>query len=260
MRNILAIVERELRAYFVSPVAYVVLAIFVFLSGVFFQTITTQLVQAAQAIAFQSQQFGGAVPAIDVPGEISRQYFGTLSVILLFMLPMITMGLFSEEKKRGTIELLLTAPLTDFEVVMGKFLSAVAFYTIMLVTTFVPMSVLFMYSDPAWGPLATGYLGIFLYGVGLLALGLFVSTLTENQIVSGVLGFGMILLLWMVDVIGQGATETTRAVLTYLSVLSHLGDFMNGVLASSNVIFYLSLVTLGLFLTYRSIDSLRWRG
>jgi ABC-2 type transport system permease protein len=260
VRNILAIVERELRSYFVSPVAYVVLTIFILLSGFFFQAILSQTVQTVQMIQLQSQSFGSLPQPIDVPGEIGRQYFGTLSVIQLFMLPMITMGLFSEEKKRGTIELLLTAPLTDLQVVLGKYFSAVSFYLIMMATTLVPVSVLFLYADPAVGPLATGYLGLLLYGVGLLAIGLFVSTLSENQIVSGVMSFGVILLLWMVDVFGQAAVGTTRAVLTHLSILAHLGDFMNGVLATSNLIFYLSLVTLGLFLTYRSIDALRWKG
>ncbi len=259
MRNVLAIVGRELRAYFVSPVAYVVLTIFVFLSGVFFQTILAQVVFTAQLIQLQSQSFGGAPQPIDMPGEIASQYLGTLSVILLFMLPMITMALFSEEKKRGTIELLLTAPLTDLQIVLGKFFSAVAFYSILLATTLVPTAILFLYGEPAWGPFVTGYLGLFLYGAALLALGLFISTLSENQIVSGVISFGVILLLWMVDVIGQSATATTRAVMTHLSILAHLSDFMNGVLATSNLIFYLSLVTLGLFLTYRSIDALRWR-
>ena len=159
MKNILAIVERELRAYFASPVAYVVLTIFVLLSGVFFQTILRQIVQMATVNALQSQQFGAASQPIDMPGLISQSFLGTLSVVLLFMLPMITMGLFSEEKKRGTIELLLTAPITDFQVVMGKYLAAVSFYAIMLATTWVPTSVLFLYGDPAWGPILSGYLG-----------------------------------------------------------------------------------------------------
>lgn len=259
MRNILAIVGRELRAYFVSPVAYVVLTIFVFLSGVFFQAILTQVVQTAQRIQLQNQTFGGGALPIDMPGEIARQYLDTLSVILLFMLPMITMALFSEEKRRGTIELLLTAPLTDLQIVLGKFFSAVAFYAILLATTLAPIAILFLYSEPALGPLMTGYLGLLLYGVALLALGLFISTLSENQIVSGVISFGAILLLWMVDVIGQTATATTRAVMTHLSILAHLSDFTNGVLSTSNLIFYLSMTTLGLFLTYRSINALRWR-
>ena len=260
MKNILAIVERELRAYFISPVAYVVLTIFVLLSGVFFQTMLRQIIQMATINALQSQQFGGAPRPMDVSGLIGQSFLGTMSVILLFMLPMITMGLFSEEKKRGTIELLLTAPLTDFQVVMGKYLAAVSFYVIMLATTWVPISVLFLYADPAWGPMLTGYLGLLLYGTALLAVGLFISTLTENQIVAGVLSFGAILMLWMVDVVAQSATATTRAVLTYLSILGHLDEFIRGVLTTSHVIFYLSLMILGLFLTYRSVDSMRWRG
>src|SRR5262245_22282564 len=113
MRNLLAIIERELRAYFSSPVAYVVLTIFVFLSGLFFQIILSQVMQAGMMQAMQSAQMGRGPQPIDMPGMISQGFLQTVSVILLFMIPMITMGLFSEEKKRGTIELLLTAPITD---------------------------------------------------------------------------------------------------------------------------------------------------
>ncbi len=256
MRNVAAIAGRELRAYFVSPVAYVVLTIFVFLSGVFFQVITVQLLEAVQIYQLQ---VGGA-PPMDMPGLISQQFFGTLSIILLFMIPMITMSLFSEERKRGTIELLLTSPVTDLQVVLGKFLSASAFYGIMLATTLVSMAVLFLYSDPAWGPILSGYLGLALYGISLVALGVFISTLTENQIVAGVLTFGATLLLWVVDGFGQGAGETTRAVLGYLSVLQHMNGFIQGTISTSDVIFYLSMTTAGLFLTYRAIESWRWRG
>ena len=175
------------------------------------------------------------------------------------MMPILTMRTMSEEYKQGTFELLLSYPVSEAQVVIGKFLAAVSFYSIMLATTWVPISVLFIYGDPAWGPILIGYLGLLLYGVALLAVGLFVSTLTENQIVAAVLSFGVILMLWMVDVVAQSATSTTRAVLTYLSILGHLDDFIKGVLASSHVIFYLSLMSLGLFLTYRSIDSMRSR-
>src|SRR3977135_4478562 len=140
MRNILAIVERELRAYFISPIAYVVLTIFVFLSGLFFRTILSQVLQMGMMAAMQAQQLGPR--AMDMPGMISRGFLSTMSVILLFMIPMITMGLFSEEKKRGTIELLLTAPLTDLEVVLGKFFAAGAFYVLLLLSTWVPMGVI----------------------------------------------------------------------------------------------------------------------
>ncbi len=217
MRNILAIIERELRAYFISPVAYVVLTIFVFLSGLFFRSILAQVLQMGLMSQLQAQQLGPR--AMDMPGMITRGFLSTMSVILLFVMPMLTMGLFSEEKKRGTIELLLTAPLTDLQVVLGKFFAGVTFFLILLLT------------------------------------------LTENQIIAAVLSFGTIMVLWLVDVLANNADSTTgKAVLTYLSIISHLDDFMKGVLSTSHIIFYMSLMLVALFLTYRSIDSLRWRG
>ncbi|HYR43001.1 MAG TPA: ABC transporter permease subunit [Terriglobia bacterium] len=259
MRNILAIVERELRAYFSSPIAYVVLTIFVFLSGIFFRSILSQVMQMALISQMQAQQLGPR--PMDMPGMISRGFLSTMSVILLFIMPMLTMALFSEEKKRGTIELLLTAPLTDLEVVLGKFFAAGAFYLILLVSTWIPMAVLYLYGSPASGPILTAYLGLLLYGLAILAIGLFISTLTENQIIAAVLSFGTIMVLWLVDVVAQNAESSwNKSILSYLSILSHLDDFMKGILSTSHIIFYLSLMLGALFLTYRSIDSLRWRG
>ena len=198
---------------------------------------------------------------MDMPGMITRGFLSTMSVILLFVMPMLTMGLFSEEKKRGTIELLLTSPLTDLEVVLGKFFAGVTFFLILLLTTWIPTGFLYLYSSPASGPILTAYLGLLLYGLALIAIGLFISTLTENQIIAAVLSFGTIMVLWLVDVLANNADSTTgKAVLTYLSIISHLDDFMKGVLSTSHIIFYMSLMLVALFLTYRSIDSLRWRG
>src|SRR5689334_21930083 len=151
MRNILAIVERELRAYFISPIAYVVLTIFVFLSGLFFRSILAQVLQMGLMSQIQAQQLGPR--PMDMPGMITRGFLSTMSVILLFVMPMLTMGLFSEEKKRGTIELLLTAPLTDAQVVLGKFFSAFAFFVILLLSTWIPTGVLYLYGHPASGPI-----------------------------------------------------------------------------------------------------------
>src|SRR5213593_737780 len=238
MRNILAIVERELRAYFSSPIAYVVLTIFIFLSGIFFRSILSQVMQMAIMAQVQAQQTGPR--PIDMPGIISRGFLSTMSVILLFIMPMLTMGLFSEEKKRGTIELLLTAPITDLQVVLGKFFAAGAFFLILLLTTWIPTGFLYLYSSPASGPIFTAYLGLLLYGLALIAIGLFISTLTENQIIAAVLSFGTIMVLWLVDVLANNADSTAgKAVLTYLSILSHLDDFMKGVLSTSHIIFYM---------------------
>src|SRR5438270_5782747 len=259
MRNILAIVERELRAYFNSPIAYVVLTIFVFLSGIFFRSILGQVMQMALMSQMRAQQAGPQ--PMDMPGMISRGFLSTMSVILLFIMPMLTMGLFSEEKKRGTIELLLTAPITDLQVVLGKFFAGATFFVILLLTLWIPTGVLYLYSSPASGPILTAYLGLLLYGLALVAIGLFISTLTENQIIAAVLSFGTIMVLWLVDVVAQNSESPwSKGLLSYLSILSHLDDFMKGVLSTSHIIFYLSLMLVGLFLTYRSIDSLRWRG
>jgi len=167
MKNIIAIVQRELGMYFVSPVAYVVLTIFLFLSGMFFQNILSQILRATMMQAMQGAQLGQGIPPLDVPGMVSRDFLSSMSVILLFMIPMITMALFSEEKKRGTIELLLTAPVTDVEVILGKFFAAASFFGILLLTTWIPMAVLYIFGHPATGPILTAYLGLFLYSLSL---------------------------------------------------------------------------------------------
>jgi len=172
---------------------------------------------------------------------------------------MITMALFSEEKKRGTMELLLTAPVTDLQVVLGKFLAASVFYLILLSTTLVELAILFSYSQPAKGPILSAYLGIALYGLAIIAIGMFISTLTESQVISVILTFGVLMVLWLIDALSRSAGPTTKAVLSYLSILEHTNDFLQGVISTSHVIFYLSFIVLGIFLTYRSLDSLRWR-
>lgn len=258
MRNILAILERELKAYFVSPIAYVVLIIFSILSGLFFYNHLIFAMNYALRQGFQARMGGGQ--PVDVPAIVLRGFLSTVAVILLFLIPMITMGLFAEEKKRGTIELLLTSPVTDLEVVLGKFLAGLTFLAIMLAFSFLPVLSLFKYSTPDVGPFVCGYLGVLLYAAAALSLGLFVSTLTENQIIAAAIGFGLMLTLWLVDAFKPSAPSAYSDVIGYLSIIDHLEDFLKGVLASKHVIFYLSLMTFGLFLTYRSIESLRWRG
>ena len=168
MRNIFAIAERELRTYFVSPIAYVVLTMFVFLSGVFFNFFLSTMTQLATNRAMQSAQSGQLPEPFDMPGWVAGNFLNYISFVMLFLLPMITMALFSEEKKRGTIELLLTAPITDLQVVLGKFFAAAGFYIALLLTTLLEMAVLYMYSTPASGPILTAYLGLLLYGLALL--------------------------------------------------------------------------------------------
>ena len=175
-------------------------------------------------------------------------------------MPMVTARIYAEEKRSGTIELLLTSPLTDLQIIMGKFLGAIALYGVMLVVTLIHLAVLFAYGSPEWKPLVTAYLGLLLMGGSFIALGLFISSLTKNQIVAGTVTFAVFLMLWVVTWIGETGGPTVGAVTNYLSIVNHFDDFAKGVIDTTHVIYYLSFITFSLFLTLKSVDSERWRG
>jgi len=173
---------------------------------------------------------------------------------------MITMRTYSEEKRSGTIELLLTAPLTDLQIIIGKFLGAMALYGAMLAITTIHLAILFIYGNPEWKPIATGYLGLLLMGGCFLSLGLFISSLTKNQIVAAMATFAVFLMLWVINWIGTFVGPTAQSVLAYLSLTEHFDDFAKGIIDTKHVIYYLSFMAFGLFLTAKSVDSERWRG
>jgi ABC-2 type transport system permease protein len=261
MKNILAIFQKEIKAYFVSPIAYVVLTVFLVISGYFFYNILSIFIERSMFAMMQSQQFGGPPPSIDVPALVSRNFFGVTSTVILFMLPMITMASFADEKRRGTMELLMTSPITNLQIVIGKFLASLCFYVVMLFPTMLYMSLVVIYSSPrmAIGPILSGYLGLLLLGGSLIALGIFISTLTENQIVASSITFGSFLILWVIDLSARSGGTVLQEVLGYLSILNHFEDFSKGVIDTSSMVVYASFIFLGLFLTFRSIESLRWR-
>jgi ABC-2 type transport system permease protein len=169
------------------------------------------------------------------------------------------MRLFAEEKRQGTIELLVTSPVHDLEIILGKWLSAVIMYSALLLVLLIDYSFLFIYGQPDWKPVATGFLGVLLFGACLLALGTFISTTTRNQIIAGAVGFALALLLWILDWTTSFGNTPTVQVMSYISILSHLDSFARGVIDSKDVIYYLSMIFFGLFLTSRSLESLRWR-
>ena len=256
MQNILAIWQREIKSYFVSPIAYVVLAIFLVLAGLFFFGNLDEVVRYTLSQA----QMGQAGQPIDVPAYVIRTLFDTLTIILLFLIPMLTMRLFAEEKRQRTLELLLTSPISNLQTILGKYLASITFLVILLASVGFTISPLFIYGQPDLKPILSAYLGLFLYGAALLALGLFISTLTENQIIAVVITFGVSLALWLVSVFGATATGAVRDTINYLSIVNHLDDFIKGVIDTSHVIYYLTFVFVWLFLAYRSLESLRWRG
>jgi ABC-2 type transport system permease protein len=253
MQNIIAIWQREMKSYFVSPIAYVVLTVFLFLSGFFFFSLVASIVQA-------TMMQGQTAQPINVPDIVIRSLFQTTSVVLLFIVPMLTMGLFAEEKKRGTIELLLTTPVSNFQTLTGKYAASLTFLLLMFLSTVITILPMFVYGQPEWKPILSGYLGMFLYGAALLAIGLFISTLTENQIVAVVIAFGVSLALWLIDAFSSTASGMAKSVISYLSVIGHLDDFIKGVIDTTHVIYYVTFAFVGLFLAYRSLESMRWKG
>jgi len=189
-----------------------------------------------------------------------RPVFMNASVLLLFALPMVTMRTYSEEKRSGTIELLLTSPVTDVQIIMGKFLGAMALYGVMLGVTLIHVALLFVYGRPEWKPIVTVYLGLFLLGGCFISVGLFISSLTKNQIVAFVATFATFLMLWVITWIGSFSGPTVDRLTQYLSIIGHFDDFGKGVLDTTHLIYYISFITFGLFLTAKSVDSERWRG
>ena len=255
MGNILTLAQKELRAYFVSPIAYVLLVFFALLFGYFYVSSINFMVQLSMG------QFGmGGPQIININEFMIRPLFGNTAVILLFMLPMLTMRSFAEEKRSGTIELLLTSPLTDFQIILGKFLGAMALYTLMLSLTLVHIGVLFWYGEPEWAPVLSGYLGLLLMGGSFISIGLAISSMTKNQIVAGVSTFAVLLLFWIINWIGDASGTTTQSVLAYLSILEHFDDFSKGIIDTAHLTYYVSFITLGLFLTAKSMDMARWNG
>lgn len=254
MRNVWAIFRRELSAYFSSPIAYVVLTFFIFLYGYFFYDYLYRFIQ----FGFQMGQFGGA-RTLNLNQDLIRWLFNTTSVVILFMLPLITMRSLAEEKRSGTMELLLTSPVTDFQIVLGKFLSALTLYGAMLGLTLIHMGFLFYYGEPEWKPLVAGYLGMVLLGGAFISFGLLFSSFTRNQIVAGMLAFGAFLFLWLIEYAEDWAGSLGDAV-SYLSVTKHIEEFAKGVIDTKDVVYYLSFIGFGLFLSKQSVESHRWRG
>ncbi len=254
MRNILIICKKELSSYFASPIAYLLLTMFALIFGFFFWN----SVGYFNMMGLESQMRGQGFP-MSVNEYVIRPLLSNVSVIGLFFIPMITMRLFAEEKRTGTIELLATSPIRDIEVIIGKWLAAVVLYLVMLAFSAVNFAFLFRYGNPDWRPLAIGYLGLLLQAGGLLAVGTFISTLTKNQIIAGAATFGVCLMLWVMEWVAGYETAAWARVLAYLSVITHFESFAKGVLDSKDALYYVSLIFLGLFLTSRSMESLRWR-
>ncbi len=254
MRNVIVIFKKELKSYFASPIAYLLLAIFAVIFGFFFYSATRFFILQGM----QMQMMGRGMP-MDVNEYVIRPLLTNASVIGLFLIPMITMRLYAEEKRSGTIELLMTSPVHDLEIVLGKWLAALVLYASILGVSGINLAILYAFGRPDWKPILVGYLGLLLQGGCLLAIGIFISTLTKNQIIAGGATFAVCLMLWVLDWVSAYDQSGWAKVVAYLSVVTHFEPFSKGVIDSKDIIFYLSMIFFGLFLTVRSVESLRWR-
>ncbi len=249
--------KKEMRLYFGSPVAYVVFTFFLLISGWFFSQISLFYSDASMR-SFMQPQFGAQ--NLNVIDSVIRPLFTNMSVVLLFFIPMLTMRLFAEERKSGTFELLLTYPVRDGEVLAGKYLAALVLYVLLLVLTLLYPGLIAYFTRVEWGPILSGYLGLVLTGAVFLAVGVLVSSLTENQIVAGFGTFGVLLGFWIVGWGAEFAGGNLRTVLQYLSIGDHLDGFTRGLIDTKDLVYYLTGIALALFFTLRSLESKRWRG
>jgi ABC-2 type transport system permease protein len=257
MSNMLAIAHKELRSYFASPIGYLVIGSFALVYGFFYVVMEEYFVRAS----LQMGQMGmGGPQTANVNEMMIRPLMQNVLILVLFITPMLTMRTFAEEKRSGTIELLLTSPLTDFQIVLGKFIGAMTLYAATLGVTLLHIALLFTVGTPEWKPIATAYLGIFLFGGCFISLGMFISSMTKNQIIAGTISFVAFLMLWIINWIGSFSGPTVSALTSYLSVVDHIDDFWKGVLDTTHLIYYTSFIAFGLFLTAKSVDMERWRG
>ncbi len=255
MRTFYAILKRELYVYFSSPIAYVVVTIFLLLSGYFFYSAFAYF----SMVSMQAMRMPG-VGGINVTEMVLLPTLGNMSVIMLLMMPLLTMRLFAEEKKAGTLELMLSYPVRETELLFGKFTACIVVFFIMLVPTFLYPLFVWFYAEPDIGPILTGYLGLFLMGTAFIALGIMVSSATENQIIAAAISFGAILMFWLIGWSETFVGPVLGKVLSHISLLEHFETFSRGVIDTRDIIYYINFNILFLFMTMRSLESKRWRG
>jgi len=259
MRNFYLIFKKEFKSYFASPVAYVVITMFLILTGYFFYN-SLALFSTISFQATMNPMLAKQVGLLNITESVVRPLFGNISIILLLMEPLLTMRLFSEEKKSGTIELLLTYPVTDMGILLGKFFACMAVFIIMIALTILYPLLVIVFGQPEIGPIITGYIGVFLVGASFVSLGIFASSLTENQIIAATVAFGLLLLFWMISFSASLAGQTLGDILSYISLTAHLEGFAKGVIDTTDIVYYLIFISLFLFLTLRILESKKWRG
>jgi ABC-2 type transport system permease protein len=256
MKGFLVVYRKELYRFFASPIFYVVAFIFLALVGYFFYS----SVAYYSLLSFQAGTNPFLSEQLNLTDMVLEPFFGSISIVLLLMVPLITMRLFAEEKKTGTAELLFTYPISDRGAVLGKFTAGVTILLLLLLGTFPAMLLLEVLTVPPWATILGGYVGLFLMSSAFVSLGLLASSLTENQIIAAAIAFGGLLLLWIIGWSESLVGPTLGSFFKYISLLSHYDNFSKGILDSRDVLFYLLFILFFLFTTLRVLESRQWRG
>jgi ABC-2 type transport system permease protein len=256
MTPVSAIMAKELRSYFVSPIVYVVGAVFLLIFGI----LSYMAVVNAGQQAIRLMQIQGAAAQLNLNDLVFRPTFYSIAIVLVLILPILTMRIFSEERKLHTFELLMTSPIGTNEIVVGKFLGVYTVYLgLLLMTGLVPLTLSFFCSFD-WNPVMTGYLGLALMGALFLSTGMFASALTDNQVVAGFISFGLLLSLWLLGGVGALLGDAPIGkVLSYLSFFEHNDRLFRGLIDTQDLIYYLSGMVMMLFLAHRVVESQRWK-
>jgi len=257
VKNALTIAGKELRSYFVSPIAYVVLTGFLLLGGWFFFNLLARF--SFLLSIYSAMRNPEAQMRLNLNDFVIAPLLHNLSVVLVILVPVITMRSFAEEKRSGTYELLMTSPLSITEIVAGKFLGALGFLIVMLALTGIYPIILLAYGNPEIGVIAAGYLGLLLLAIAFLTVGLLTSSFTENQIIAAVTCLVLLLLLYVISWPAETAGPVLGAVLKYVSLTEHFGEMVKGIVDTKELVYFGSVILLALFLTQRSVESVRWR-
>ncbi|HEY6417930.1 MAG TPA: ABC transporter permease subunit [Candidatus Binataceae bacterium] len=257
MKNALTIAGKELAGYFVQPVAYVVMTVFLLLGGFFFFNLLRYFDVMLQM--YLSMQNPEMLQRLNLNRSVIEPMLHNLAIVLVILVPAITMRTFAEEKRSGTYELLLTAPVRTGEIVAGKYIAAAAFMLIMIGLAGIFPLILVAFGNPEVGVMASGYLGLALLAVSFVAVGMFTSSITQNQIIAAISCFGALLMLYVISWPAQAGGSSFAGILRYLSLPDHFGQMVSGIIDTSDLVYFLSLIFVALFLTQRSVESARWR-
>jgi len=256
MKNALTIAGKELAGYFVQPVAYVVMGVFLALAGFFFFELLSYFQITLNMYA--AMQNANVLEHINLNQRVIEPLLHNLSIVLVILVPAITMRTFAEEKRTGTYELLLTAPIRTGEIVAGKFIASAAFMLIMIGLAGIFPVILAVFGNPEIGVMVSGYIGLALLSLAFVSVGLFTSSLTQNQIIAAISCFGALLLLFVISWPAQTGGGRVAGALRYLSLTEHFSQMVTGILDTSDIVYFLSLILVALFLTQRSVESARW--